>query len=309
MTRIAITGATGLLGSNVANFYVEQGFEVYALIKDENSRSNLSSKVERIYGNIGNVSDMEYLIQKARPDYFFHLAAQTQAYDSLSYPYQTFFNNVVGTLNVLEALREYGNASAIIVASSDKAYGELLGEEYREDHPLQGIYPYDASKSCTDIVTRSYRETYNLPVVSTRACNIYGQGDFNSQRLIPGAVKSFRENKRFTIRNEGKDVREYIHVGDVVDAYDCIIKHILMENSQCAFNISSGDRFSTLEVIIQIEEVLGAEVQKEIQSDRTREIVKQFMNSDLLRTLTDWEPKHSFDKDLAPVVNWCLDNL
>ena len=309
MANIAITGATGLLGSNLANFYLQQGDSVYALIRDENSKSNLSAKAERVYGNIANSRDIEYLIQKARPDYFFHLAAQTQAYDSLTYPYQTFYNNTVGTLNVLEGLRSYGNIKAAIVASSDKAYGELLTSEYLEAHPLQGIYPYDASKSCTDIVTRSYRETYGIPVVSTRACNIYGEGDFNSQRLIPGIVKSFKENKIFTVRNEGRDVREYIHVGDVVTAYKGIIGHILNTNSQHAFNISSGDRFSTLEVISRIEKVLGNVIQKEIISIHTREISKQFMNSDLLMSLTNWKPQHSFETNLAPVVSWCLDNM
>jgi CDP-glucose 4,6-dehydratase len=309
MASIAITGATGLLGSNVANYYLAQGHSVYTLIKDENSKSNLSPDAERIYGNIANASDMEYLIQKARPDYFFHLAAQTQAYDSLTYPYQTFFNNVVGTLNVLEALRGYGKAKAIVVASSDKAYGELLTSEYLEDHPLQGIYPYDASKSCTDIVTRSYRETYNLPVVTTRACNIYGEGDFNSQRLIPGAVKNYKEGSKFVVRNSGLDVREYIHVRDMVTAYDAIIQHILTDNSQHAFNISSGDRFTTLEVVNQIEKALGSQIEKEVLTNRTLEIVKQFMNSDLLENLTNWQPTHSFENDLGPVVDWCLKNI
>jgi len=309
MANIVITGATGLLGSRLANYYLQKSDTVYALIKDENSKSTLSSKAERVYGNIANANDIEYLIQKARPDYFFHLAAQTQAYDSLTYPYQTFYNNIVGTLNVLEGLRAYGNIKAVIVASSDKAYGELKTSEYLEDHPLQGIYPYDASKSCTDILVRSYRETYGIPVVSTRACNIYGEGDFNSQRLIPGIVKSFKENKIFTVRNEGKDVREYIHVEDVVAAYSAIIGHLLTENSQSAFNISSGDRFSTLEVISRVEQILGSAIQKKIVTSHTLEIRQQFMNSNLLKSITNWNPQYSFETDLPSVVSWYLENI
>ena len=186
--NIAITGATGLLGAHLANSMVSKGHEVFALIKDENSKSILSKDVTRIYGDISDKSDIEYFIQKANPSYFVHLAAQTQAYDSLRYPYQTFYNNVVGTLNVLECLREFSLCEAIVVASSDKAYGELVGESYTEQHQLRGVYPYDASKSSTDLVSNSYRVTYDMPIAITRACNIYGIGDYNPQRLIPGVV-------------------------------------------------------------------------------------------------------------------------
>jgi CDP-glucose 4,6-dehydratase len=309
MANIAITGATGLLGSNVANYYLETGHDVFALIKDENSKTNLSRDAERIYGNIANLADIEYLIQKARPDYFFHLAAQTQAYDSLTYPYQTFYNNIIGTLNVLESLRDYGQAKAILVASSDKAYGELVGDEYTEKHPLQGIYPYDASKSVTDIVSRSYRDTYNMPVVTSRACNIYGEGDFNGQRLIPGIVKAFKQDKTFTVRNGGSDIREYIHVSDMVSAYNAIIEHILQNNSQSSFNISSGDRLTTSEVVNLVERELGAPIKKEVLTNRTLEIEKQFMNSELLTSLTGWESKFTFRESLGSVVTWCSINL
>lgn len=309
MASIAITGATGLLGSNVANYYLENGHDVFALIKDENSKSNLSSDAERIYGNIANLSDIEYLIQKARPDYFFHLAAQTQAYDSLTYPYQTFYNNTIGTLNILESLRSYGQAKVILVASSDKAYGELVGKEYTEKHPLQGIYPYDASKSITDIISRSYRDTYKMPVVTSRACNIYGEGDFNTQRLIPGIVKTFLQDKTFVIRNGGLDIREYIHVKDMVSAYDAIIQHVLQSNSQPSFNISSGDRLTTNEVFDLVERELGANIKKEVLTNRTLEIEKQFMNSDLLQSLTGWKSKLTFKGTLGSVVSWCSSNL
>ena len=224
--NIAITGASGLLGSHLANQFVANGHEVFALIKDENSKSILSKDVTRIYGDISNKSDIEYFIQKANPNYFVHLAAQTQAYDSLRYPYQTFYNNMVGTLNVLECLREFSLCEAIVVASSDKAYGELVGESYKEDHQLRGVYPYDASKSATDLIANSYRVTYKMPVAITRACNIYGVGDYNPQRLIPGVVSAYLKKRTFTIRNQGLDLREYIHVSDVVSAYEHILQYV-----------------------------------------------------------------------------------
>ena len=134
--RFAITGATGLLGSNLVNKLISIGYEVNVLIKDENSKSILDSNVTKVYGDISDKQDIEYFIQKTDPTHFVHLAAQTQAYDSLKYPYPTFYNNIVGTLNILESLREYGKCKAIIVASSDKAYGELVGKKYLENHPL-----------------------------------------------------------------------------------------------------------------------------------------------------------------------------
>ena len=244
--NIAITGATGLLGAHLANEFIGMGHEVFALIKDENSKSILSKSVTRIYGDISDKSDIEYFIQKANPNYFIHLAAQTQAYDSLRYPYQTFYNNMVGTLNVMECLREFGLCQSIIVASSDKAYGELVGESYTETHQLKGVYPYDASKSATDLIANSYRATYEMPVAVTRACNIYGIGDYNPQRLIPGVVTSYLQNRKFIIRNQGLDLREYIHVSDVVSAYLHILQYIERVNDISAFNISSGDRYDKI---------------------------------------------------------------
>ena len=307
--NIAITGATGLLGAHLANRLVADGNNVYGLIRDENSKSILSRDVNRIYGDMSLKADVEYFIQKSNPDVFIHLAAQTQAYDSLTYPYQTFYNNVVGTLNVMEALREYKKTKAIVVASSDKAYGELIGEEYLENHPLMGVYPYDASKSATDLVVTSYRSTYSLPAVTTRACNIYGSGEFNKQRLIPAIVLAAQGKSEFVMRNGGNDVREYIHVSDVVSAYLSIIEHVMKNNSQPSFNISSGERYSTKQILNLLGVVLGREVPATIDNSVTHEIRKQFMNSDLLRNLTGWKPVATMPESLPEIANWCANNL
>lgn len=307
--NIAITGATGLLGSHLANSYIESGDQVFALIKDEHSKSTLSSSVIRVFGDISRKSDIEYFIQKSNPDYFFHLAAQTQAYDSLRYPYQTFYNNIIGTLNVLECLREFNSAEAILVASSDKAYGELRGETYREDHPLNGVYPYDASKSATDLVSNSYRSTYGMPIVVTRSCNIYGKGDYNRQRLIPGIVNSYIKNEEFTIRNSGQDLREYIHVSDVVSANRAIIDLAKHHSQSSSFNIASGDRYTTIEVFRLIEEIIGEPIRHKILDSASMEIKKQFMDSTKLMRESGWTPRIKFHEILPDTVNWYIDNL
>jgi len=307
--RFAITGATGLLGSNLVNKLISVGYEVNVLIKDENSKSILDSNVTKVYGDISDKQDIEYFIQKTDPTHFVHLAAQTQAYDSLKYPYPTFYNNIVGTLNILESLREYGKCKAIIVASSDKAYGELVGKKYLENHPLNGVYPYDASKSATDLVSSSYRNSYKLPIIVTRACNIYGIGDYNRQRLIPGIVYSHIKKSEFTIRNGGRDFREYIHVDDAVDAYIKLLDYAETNNSKGAFNISSGDAFSTLELFNLIQSEIGGSIKHTVIDKPSLEIVSQFMDAQLITSETGWSPKHGLKKSIGKIVEWYVENI
>ena len=283
--------------------------EVNVLIKDENSKSILNTNVTKIYGDISDKHDIEFFIQRANPTHFIHLAAQTQAYDSLRYPYPTFYSNVVGTLNILESLREYGNCKAIVVASSDKAYGELIGEKYKEDHPLNGIYPYDASKSATDIIANSYRKSYNLPILVTRACNIYGIGDYNRQRLIPGIVYAHLKNLEFVIRNGGKDFREYVYVEDVVDAYLKLLDYAEKDNSIGAFNISSEDGYTTLDLFNLIQKEIGSLIKHKIISEPTLEIVKQLMDSSLLKQETGWSPKYNMKNNIGEITRWYLNNI
>jgi CDP-glucose 4,6-dehydratase len=307
--NIAITGATGLLGTSLCNFYSNLGHSVYALIKDEHSSLSLNKNINKVYGNINSKTDVDYFIQKSIPDHFIHLAAQTQAYDSLKYPYNTFYTNVVGTLNVLDSLKEYSKCKSIIVASSDKAYGELNSNEYTEDHPLNGIYPYDASKSMTDILTRSYSNTYGMPIVTTRSCNIYGVGDHNQERLIPGIIISYLKNKKFLLRNGGQDIREYIHVDDVVSAYDHIRSYIEKGGFQKSFNISSGDRYKTIEIFNIVRSIIGKDINHEVLSNTSLEIKKQFMDSSLLKNETGWEPKHTIESSIKETVLWYVNNL
>lgn len=304
--NIAITGATGLLGNSLVDYFIQNNHKVYVLVKDEHATLKLSEGTNKVYGNTNVKCDVDFFVQKSLPDYFVHLAAQTQAYDSLKYPYNTFFTNCVGTLNVLESLREYAATSAIIVASSDKAYGELQDDEYLETSPLNGIYPYDASKSITDIICRSYKRTYSMPVITTRACNIYGKRDYNQQRLIPAIIGALRSGIPFVMRNNGEDVREYIHVDDVVTAYSCILEYAKNSGKVDSFNISSGERFKTKDVLRMIQNHAGREIPIRIDSITTMEIKKQFMNSDLLRVSTGWKPNMSFESSLGEVVDWYL---
>ena len=306
--RVAITGITGLIGARLANVLAEKGFTVYGLIRDEPSNIYLNSKINKIYGNVNSLEDVVYFIKKSNPEHIFHLAAETQAHGSVAYPYNTMYTNFVGTLNVLEAAKLYASASAIIVASSDKAYGELEGEEYLEENPLNGAYPYDASKAATETVVRAYRKSYNMPAVTTRSCNVYGPGDNNTQRLIPGIFKSYLSGEEFELRNGGRDIREYIHVDDLVEAYISVAKHVETKNLHPSFNMSSGDRYSTIEVFNLMERAIGKEINFRIAFDESVEINKQVMSYNLLHSETGWSPKIPFEKGLRDVVAWYMNN-
>jgi hypothetical protein len=193
-------------------------------------------------------------------------------------------------------------------ASTDKAYGELDDDEYLESSPLNGKFPYDASKVTTDILAKSYRHTYNMPIAVTRGCNIYGPGDNNTQRLIPGIAKAFLTNQEFVIRNGGRDIREYIHVDDVSEAYIKIAEHVEEKNLHAAFNISSGNRYSTIEVFNLMEKAIGKEINSKIIFEDAKEISKQLMNHDLLTSATGWEPKIKFEDGIKDVASWYLNN-
>ncbi len=306
--RYAITGATGLLGSHLIKKLKNKGKIINVLIRDENAKSLLIDDINKFYGDISNRQDVDYFIQRTNPTHFIHLAAQTQAYESLKYPYSTFYNNVLGTLNVLESLKDFNECKAIIVASSDKAYGTLIYEKYTENHPLNGIYPYDASKSATDIISNSYRQTYKLPIVTTRACNIYGEGDYNTQRIIPGIINAYVKKQKFVIRNGGEDYREYIHVDDLAECYLEIIKFIERDNSIPSFNITSRDGCTTLDLFKMIQNLIGSSIPHEISYNSSLEIKKQVMDDSLLRDNLDWKSKNTLKSSLPSIIKWYLQN-
>lgn len=306
MTRVAITGATGLLGHHLANHFIARGYQVFALINDERNLSFLNNNIVKISGNISNYKDVSNFINESQPDYVFHLAAQSQAMLSIMKPYETFSSNATGTLNILEAVRVYGKTSAMIVASSDKSYGELKSDSYREDHVLGGVYPYDASKSITDILVNSYRETYKMPLVSTRACNIYGIGDYNTMRIIPGILKAYKDNTVFNIRNAGKDKREYINVLDVVLAYETILNHILKDNKYSAFNIGSDEVLSTIDVFDLVVDCLPKSPEFRIEDSLSPEIRSQRLDSSRLKSL-DWKPRYTMKSSIKDIVSWYLE--
>ena len=309
-TRIAITGGTGFIGSNLVRHFASAGAHVYCLIKDEFLDSNLPKNINKIYGDVSVKQDVDYFIEKSKPDIFIHLAAQTQAAYAIKYPYSTISTNINGTLNVLESLRIYKDCESIIVASSDKTYGELESDEYTESHTLGGVYPYDASKSITDILCRSYKNTYGMQVVSIRHCNVYGKNDSNYKRIIPNIIKHFYENKVFEIRNGGTDIREYIHIDDVISAYDHVINYIERnKNIEESFNIGSGERLTSLEVVKIVSSCLPGSLDYTVSPEAGQELKKQVMSYALLNDKTGWQPQKTMKKSMPKIIDSYLSFL
>lgn len=298
--NIAITGGTGFIGKNIVDFYLKKGHSVFVLSNDYMENKNKNLKL--ILGDISNYKTLEKFVYESSPDIFIHLAAQTQAYYSVENPYKTFNTNVVGTINTLEALRLYGKCKSILISSSDKTYGALSESEYTESSNLNGIYPYDASKSITDILARSYRETYSMPISVVRLCNVYGYEDKNTLRIIPGIIECYKNNKTFYIRNLGQDEREYIHVNDVVSAIDKVIDYSLSLNLFDTFNVSSGDRYKTIDLFNLINSFLDNKVNYVLVDNKNKEIPTQRINSDKLKNATGWKPNYLLSKSIKDII-------
>ena len=309
--RVLVTGATGLLGSWLVRALLEQGADVGALVRDEVPRSALRSEglLERCWWVRGAIEDFD-LVERALNEYevdtVFHLAAQTIVPIANRNPRSTFETNVRGTWNLLEACRRVPTVRRIVVASSDKAYGDHGDEPYTEDRPLQGRHPYDVSKSCADLICQAYHATYASPVCITRCGNLFGGGDLNWNRLIPGTIRSALRGERPIIRSDGKFVRDYFYVRDAALAY-----MRLAEEMECAglagqaFNFSHEEPLTVLAMVECILRVAGrADLEPTILDEASHEIRFQALSSARARDVLGWRPTWEIDAAMAETVQW-----
>jgi CDP-glucose 4,6-dehydratase len=243
---VLITGATGLVGSWLTRRLVEAGADVVALVRDwvpqsELIRSRIIERVKVVRGDVCDLGALERALGEYEIDTVIHLAAQTIVGIANRNPISTFESNVQGTWNLLEACRRSSLVASILIASSDKAYGDQKNLPYAEDTPLQGRHPYDVSKSCADLIAQTYAETYGLPVAVTRCGNFYGGGDLNWNRIVPGTIRSALRGQRPVIRSDGRYVRDYFYVEDGAAAYMLLAEqlHSRPELRGQAFNFST----------------------------------------------------------------------
>lgn len=310
--RVFVTGATGLVGGWLCRDLLTRGAQVFALVRDWDPQSNLfrSGDYKRVCINSGQLENIQS-VERALVDHeitvVIHLAAQAIVGAAAKSPLQTFESNIRGTYNLLESCRR--NASllqAVVVASSDKAYGRSEVLPYVESMPLQGMAPYEVSKSCTDLLSQSYFHSFDLPIGIGRCGNIYGGGDLNWSRLIPATIKSCLEESSPIIRSDGTFVRDYIYVEDVSSAYltlaECIADGIAVGE---AFNFSPERALSVLEVVAEIQRQTGTEKCRPcILNEAVGEIHSQYLDSTRAKTILNWHPRFDFRTGITHTIPW-----
>lgn len=310
--NVFVTGASGLLGSWMTQELVARGATVVVLLRDWVPASRLVTagildQVTAVRGELENLELLLRALNEHEIDTVLHLGAQTIVGTASRSPLSTFEANIRGTWNLLEACRLNPKLiKRVVVASSDKAYGEHAVLPYTEDAPLQGKWPYDVSKSCTDLITLSYWHTYRLPVAVTRCGNLFGGGDLNFNRLIPGTIRSALRNERPLIRSDGTFVRDYFYVRDAVDAYLQLADR--MDDPKFhgqAFNFGTETPMSVVEMVRAIlARMERGGLEPVILNEASHEIPKQYLDCAKARTMMDWHPAYTLEQGLDEAIAW-----
>ena len=309
--NVFVTGCTGLLGSWLTKALVKREANVVGLVRDNVPRANfcrlgLDTVINVVRGEVEDYFLLERIINEYEIDTVFHLAAQTIVTIANRNPLATFETNIKGTRNLLEACRRNPTVKRIIVASSDKAYGEHEVLPYTEDASLKGSHPYDVSKSCTDLITLAYYNTYRLPACITRCGNFYGGGDLNFNRVVPGAIRSAIFDERPVIRSDGTLIRDYIYVLDAVVAYILLAEKMEELPIQGeAFNFSNELQLNVLDMTKKILAIMGREDLKPIILNEAKgEIKHQYLSAEKAKKVLGWQAKYTLEEGLKETINW-----
>ncbi len=307
-----VTGATGLVGSWLTRRLIEAGADVICLVRDwipqsEVVRSQTLENVKVVRGDICDREVLERTLGEYEINTVFHLAAQTIVGIANRNPISTFESNIEGTWNTLEACRRSPAVKAVVVASSDKAYGDQEQLPYSEDTPLEGRHPYDVSKSCADLITQAYGKTYGLPVTITRCGNFYGGGDLNWNRIVPGTLRSILRGERPVIRSDGKFIRDYFYVEDGAACYMLLAEKLISDSEAVrgkGFNFSNEIQVTVTELVNLILEKMESSLTPDIRNEASNEIKHQYLSAERARKELGWKPLFTLDEGLAQTVDW-----
>jgi CDP-glucose 4,6-dehydratase len=309
-----VTGATGLVGSWLVERLANAGADVICLVRDwvpqsELIRTGLIERVKVIRGDVRDRDTLERALGEFEIDTVFHLAAQTIVTIANRNPVSTFETNIAGTWNLLEASRRSPKVRQIVIASSDKAYGDQEILPYDESTPLQGQHPYDVSKSAADLIAHTYAISYDLPVMITRCGNFYGGGDLNWNRIIPGTIRSILRGQRPVIRSDGEYTRDYFYVEDSAAAYMLLAEKLAdkPELKGEAFNFSNEIQVTVSQIVCRILDLMNSDLQPDVRNEASNEIRHQYLSAAKARQMLRWSPLYTLEEGLQKTIDWYQD--
>lgn len=309
--KVLITGYEGFLGSNLTKTLLSCGARIWGLdIKTHRKETILSerelSKISVIKGSVENFALVSKIVKENKIGFIFHLAASAIVGDCLENPIRAFSTNIKGTWNILEVCRNNKHIEAVIIASSDKAYGSAKKLPYSEDTPLTGEHPYDVSKSCADLIAYAYYHTYGVPVAVTRCGNIFGPGDFNFSRIVPEAIRCALSGEELIIRSDGKFTRDYVYVDDIVNGYIMLTEQLKKKKlAGEAFNFSDENPMFVIDLVENIYELVGKKPKYKILNEAKYEIKNQYLDSTKARKILGWKPEWTLKEELEETIDWC----
>lgn len=306
-----VTGATGLVGGWLVKRLVAAGTDVVCLVRDWVPQSvlvcdRLWDRVRVVRGDVTDQPLLERALGEYEIDTVIHLAAQTIVGIANRNPVSTLESNIAGTWRMLEACRRSPAVRQIVLASSDKAYGDQPELPYDESTALQGEHPYDVSKSCADLIGRMYAVTYDLPVTITRCGNFFGGGDLNWNRIVPGTIRSIVRGERPVIRSDGKYLRDYFYVEDGAAAYMLLAERLNADRTLAgeAFNFSNEEPLTVAELVERVRTVMDSSLEPEIRNEARHEILAQSLSAEKARRTLGWRPLFTLDEGLRRTVEW-----
>ncbi len=312
VSRVLVTGGHGLLGSWLVKALLARGDAVTVLERGGGAGSALTlegtdASVEVVGADVRDGPAVARAVAGRRLDSVFHLAGQAIVATARRSPLETFETNVGGTWNVLEACREAG-VGRVVVASSDTVYGPDAPGPCTEDLPLRAAFPYDASKAAADVIARSYWPSYGLAVAVTRFANVYGGGDMNRSRLVPGSVWAALAGERPVIRSDGTPQRDFLYVEDAVAAY--LALDVALERGDGAageaFNAGGGETHQVLDIVQAVFAAAGAPFAPDIRGAGVPpgELARQVVDHGKLARLTAWAPRVALAEGARRTVEW-----
>jgi len=317
--RVLITGHTGFKGAWLTLWLQTLGAKVITISLRPDTKPNLfklirkNLNIESNYLDLRNFNEVLKIINHSKPEIVMHLAAEAIVSKSLTNPLKTFTSNIIGTVNLLEALRSSKSVKVILVVTSDKVYKNTNKKKaFAEGDILGGVDPYSASKSATEIIVSSYYNNFfkkrKIPLVTARGGNVLGGGDWGYNRLIPDIWRAIKNNNILTVRNPGA-TRPWQHVLDVLNGYIIYTQKIFLSKKSFPESLNFGPsklaNYSVLKVINQVKKYFGKEVSiKKKLGEKFKEHQYLNLNPNLAKAEIGWKSKLSHSETVKWTVDW-----